>query len=144
MSQTRFPYAPLAILIIVGMLILGGFAIYRISWLDGYKTGQLVAHGAEGTVVPYLPYRGPGCGGLLLTLGLIFLFILVIGKFARFWAWRSGWGPKSERWVRRWHGHGPHGPVPPWWWGWEEPSEEKADEPKPDTNAGDVEAKAEA
>ena len=151
MSQTRFPFALLAILIIIGLLMLGGFAIYRISWLEGYKTGQLVAAGiADGTVMPYAPYR-PGCGGVLLTLGVAFVLIVVAGKFFRFWTWKAGWGPgmtsggpKSERWVRHWHRHGPHGPVPPWCWDWEEPSEEKADESKPDMDAGDPNAKAEA
>ena len=150
MSQTRFPFAPLAILIIIGLLMLGGFAIYRISWLEGYKTGQLVTAGiAGGTVMPYAPYR-PGCGGVLLTLGVAFLLILVAGKFFRFWAWKSAWGPgmksggpESERWVRRWHRHGPHGPMPPWCWDWEEPSEEKTEEPQPDADAGDPGAKAE-
>jgi len=151
MSQTRFPYAPLAILIIIGLLMLGGFAIYRISWLEGYKTGQLVAAGiADGTVMPYAPYR-PGCGGLLLTLGVAFVLIVVAGKFFRVWAWKSGWGPgmttggpNSERWVKNWHRHGPHGPVPPWCWDWEEPTEEKAHEPKPDVDAGDPHATADA
>jgi hypothetical protein len=68
MSRTWFRLAPLAILIIIGMLIAGGFVFYRISWLEGYRTGQMVAAGvADGTVVPYVPHQ-PGCGGLLLTL----------------------------------------------------------------------------
>lgn len=151
MSRTQFPIAPLAILIIIGLLILGGFAFYRISWLDGYKTGQLVAAGiADGTVAPYVPYR-PGCGGVLLTLGVAFLLILVAGKFFRFWAWNAAWGPgmmargkKGEYWAKHWHQHRPHhGPMPPWCWDWEEPSEEKTEEPQPDAHAGDPDAKAE-
>jgi hypothetical protein len=148
MSKSRVPLFPLAIVIIIGLLIMGSFAVYRISWLDGYKTGQLVAHGADGTVMPYPPYQ-PGCGGLLLTLGVIFLLILVVGKFFRFRAWRGAWGsgrmpggPKSERWVKHWHRH--HGPMPPWCWEWEESSEEEAEEPKPDAEAGDTDERAEA
>jgi hypothetical protein len=149
MSRTWFRLAPLAILIIIGMLIAGGFVFYRISWLEGYRTGQMVAAGvADGTVVPYVPHQ-PGCGGLLLTLGAIFLLLLVVGKFFRFWAWRAAGGPgmmphgqKSEYWARHWRRHRPHGPVPPWCWDWEEPSEEKAEEPKPDTDASDADSMA--
>ena len=43
------------LLIIIGLLIMGGFPVHRISWLDGYKTGQLVARGADGAVMPYPP-----------------------------------------------------------------------------------------
>jgi hypothetical protein len=150
MSQTRFPLFPLAILIIIGLLIGGGFAIHRISWLDGYKTGQLVARGADGAVMPYPPYR-PSCVGPLLTLGVIFLLLLVAGKFFRFWAWKaasgsgaSPAGPKSERWVKHWHRHRPHGPMPPWCWGWDEPSEEETMEPESDADTGDTDVRAEA
>ena len=150
MSQSRFPLFPLAVLIIIGLLIMGGFAIHRISWLDGYKTGQLVARGADGTVMPYPPYQ-PGCGGLLLTLGVIFLLLIVAGKFFRFWAWKGAWGsgatpggPKSQRWVKHWHRHRPHGPMPPWCWDWEEPSEEETKEPESDTDTGDTDVRAEA
>lgn len=149
MSRTQFPLAPLAILLIIGLLVAGGFGFYRISWLEGYRTGQMVAVGvADGTVVPYVPYR-LGCGGLLLTLGAIFLMILVVAKFFRFWAWNAAWGPgmksgrpESDRWVRRWHRHRPHGPMPPWCWGWEEPSEEKAEEPTSDAEASDAAAQS--
>ena len=151
MSQTRFPWIPLAILIVIGLLMLGGFAIYRISWLEGYRMGQLVADGmADGKLVPYAAYQ-PGCGGLLVTLGALFLLLLVLGKLFRFWAWKTAWGPgrgagesERERWVRHWHAHRPHGPTPPWCWGWEEPAGEKAEEPQPGADTGATEAKAEA
>jgi hypothetical protein len=147
MSRTQFPLAPLAILLIIGVLVVGGFAFYRISWLEGYRTGQLVAAGvADGAIVPYAPYR-LGCGGLLLALGAIFLLILAVGKFFRFWAWKAAWGPgmkpggpEGDRWVRRWHRHGPHGPMPPWCWDWEEPSEEEAEGPRADSAPQDVAA----
>jgi hypothetical protein len=151
MSQTRFPWIPLAILILIGLLMLGGFAIYRISWLEGYQMGQLAAAGiTDGRVMPYAAYR-PGCGGVLLTLGAIFLLLLIVGKLFRFWTWKTAWGPgggaggsERERWVRHWHAHRPHGPIPPWCWGWEEPAEEKAEKPETDADAGNAEAKAEA
>jgi hypothetical protein len=100
--------------------------------------------------MPYMPYQ-PGCGGLLITLGAIFLLLLVVGKFFRLWAWRAGGEPgmmtrgeKSEHWAKHWHRHRPHGPMPPWCWGWEEPSEEKAEKPEPDTEVGDAAGEAAA
>jgi len=160
MSRTRFLSTPLAALIIVGLLIMGGLAISRISWAEGYKTGLLAAGLADGAGVPYIPgsrgfgvpgFWGPSFGGLIITLGLIFVLFLVAGKFFRFWAWNAAWGPgtmargtKGEHWARHWHQHRPHGPMPPWCWGWEEPSEEKPEEPEPGIDTGDPDATANA
>ena len=140
MSRTRFLVVPLVGLIIVGLLILGGFAIHRIGWAEGYRMGQL-APGADGGVVP--PYAGYGFGfpGFLLTLAVIFLLILVIGRVFRFMMWGLPWGPRmmhalgpeGRRWkmpgrskgefrAKHWHRH--HGHMPPWCWDWEEGSEE--------------------
>ena len=140
MSKTRFLIVPLAALIIVCLLILGGFAIHQISWSQGYRMGQLAAGGEGGAVVPYAPY-GFGHRGLFITIGLLFLLLIVTGKFFRFWAWKTiggPWmmahGPRSEYWARRWHRF--HGPMPPWFWGWEEPPEKA----EPDTATGAAEA----
>jgi len=149
MSKIRFLVVSLAALIIIGLLILGGLAIHRIGWSQGYKVGQLVAGSEEGATVAYGPY-GFGYSGLFLTIGLLLLLLVVIGKFFRFWAWKMAWepwmmagrpwkmahGPKGEHWARHWHR--PHGPMPPWCWGWEEPSEEKAEKAEPDGEASAV------
>jgi hypothetical protein len=146
MSKIRFLVVPLATLILIGLLILGGFAIHRIGWTEGYRMGQLAVGGEGGTVAPYAPY-GPGYSGLFLTVGVLLLLLIVIGKFFRFWAWKmvggpwmmagGPWkmahGPKGRHWARRWHR--PHGPMPPWCWGWEEPSEEKAEKAESDAEA---------
>ena len=141
MSKVRFLAILLAVLIVIGLLILGGLAIHRIGWTEGYKMGQLVAGSEEGAVAPYAPY-GFGSSGLFVTVGLLLLLLIVIGKFFRFWAWKmvgGPWmmagGPRAARWARHWHR--PHGPMPPWCWGWEEPSEEKAE---PDAETGAAEA----
>jgi len=95
--------------------------------------------------VPYAAY-GFRYSGLFVTVGLLLLLLIVIGKFVRFWAWKMAWGPwrmahgpKGEQWTRHWsrHWRRPHGPMPPWCWGWEEPSEEKAE---PDAETGAAEA----
>jgi hypothetical protein len=142
MSRARFPLVLLAALIIMGLVILGGFAIYRIGWSEGYRMGQLATGAGEGIVVAYAPY-GPGLGGVLLTVGVVFLLLLVIGRFFRFLAWRAMWqrwkvtgGPKSEYWTKHWHRR--HGPEPPWCWDWEEPAEEKAEKPEPDADTGNA------
>jgi hypothetical protein len=151
MSKVRFLAVLLAALIIIGLLILGGLAIHRIGWTEGYKMGQLVAGSEEGATAPYAPY-GFGSSGLFVTVGLLLLLLIVMGKFFRFWAWKmvggpwmmagGPWmmtrGPKAARWARHWHR--PHGPMPPWWWGWEEPSEEKAERAEPDAETGAAEA----
>jgi hypothetical protein len=148
MSKTRFLIVSLAALIIIGLLILGGLAIHRIGWSQGYKVGQLAAGIEEGATVPYGAY-GFRYSGLFLTVGLVLLLLIVVGKFFRFWAWKMAWGPwmmaggpKGERWARQWarHWHRPHGPMPPWYWGWEEPSEEKAEGAEPDMKTGTAEA----
>jgi hypothetical protein len=135
MSRRWFPFLlrALAALIVVGLVIGGGFAIHRISWSQGYRMGQLAAGGEEGALAPY----GPGRPGLLLTAGVILLVLLLIGKFFRFWAWHVAWGPwmmargpRGRTWAahRAAHWHRPHGPMPPWCWGWEQPPEEGAHE----------------
>ena len=146
MSRARFPLVLLAALIIMGLVILGGFATYRIGWSEGYRMGQLATGVAEGTIMPYAPY-GPGLGGVLLTLGVVFLLLLVIGKVFRFLAWRAMWdqwkvagGPKSEYWTKHWHWHRRHGSQPPWCWDWEEPTGEKVTKPEPDTDTGNAAA----
>ena len=146
MSKTRFLVVSLAALIIIGLLILGGLAIHSVGWSQGYKVGQLAAGSEEGAAVSYGPY-GFGYSGLFLTIGLLLLLLIVVGKFFRFWAWKMARGPwmmahglKGERWVRHWRR--PHGPMPPWCWGWEEPSKEETEEaqaePDVETDAAEV------
>jgi hypothetical protein len=148
MSKKWFLVKALAALIIIGLLILGGLAVHRIGWSQGYKVGQLAAGSEQGATVPYAAY-GFGYSGMFLTVGLLILLLIVIGKSLRFWAWKMAWGPwmmaggpwkmgsgpRGEHWARHWHR--PHGPMPPWCWGWEEPSEEKAE---PDAGTSETEA----
>ena len=144
MLKKRFWVVPLTALIVVGLLILSGFAIHRIGWLQGYRIGQSAIGGEGGAVVPYAPY-GFGRPGLLFTIGVLFLLLIVVGKFFRFWAWKmagSPWtmasGPKRAPWT--WHWHHPHAPMPPWCWGWEKPPEEKAEQAEPGAETGAAEA----
>ena len=65
MSNRRFWLASLSGLIIIGLLILGGYALYTTAWSQGYALGQLEA-GREGqAATPYMPlgfgFPGPLC-----------------------------------------------------------------------------------
>lgn len=150
MFKARFLVAPLVVLIIFGLIVLGGLAVYRVGWSEGYRMAQLVVGGEEGGVAPYAPYRF-GFPGLFLTLGLILLLFVVVGKFLRFWAWRAAWGAgmtpppgaggwsTRRHWARRWYHHYP--PMPPWCWDWEEGAEEPT--PGAEPGAGTADAQAE-
>ncbi len=158
MTKRRFWMAPLSALIIIALLALGGWAIHRATWSQGYVMGQLAAGGEGGALLPYAPYVPHGFGRppLLLTIGLIVLLLIVIGKIFRFWAWsrfaeprmaaarhwKMATGPHGEHWAKHWHEH--HGHMPPWCWDWkglaEEPVEEKVEETEPEEAAETVEA----
>ena len=132
MLKKRFWVVPLAALIIVSLLIiLGGFAIHRISWSQGYRMGQLAAGGEGVAVMPHAPYGFGHHPGLFITVGLLFLLLIVIGKFFRFCAWRMAGGPWMTSGAMARHWHRSRGPMPPWCWGWERPSEEKAEQAGP-------------
>ena len=138
--RKRFWVVPLAALIIVSLLvILGGFAIHRISWSQGYRMGQLTAGGEGIAAVPYAPYGFGHHPGLFITVGLIFLLLVVIGRFFRFCAWRMAGGPRMMSGAMARHWHRPHGPMPPWCWGWEKPPAEKAEQAGPDAESDTAE-----
>ena len=130
----------------------------------GSEEGDVIAE-----TLPYA-YRGfgypgqrpfhPGYLGVgwIIKIGMFFLLFVVIGKIFRgmFWGrmimsggpWAMGahhhYRGKGKRGSRRGWRHGPphhRGPVPPWCWGDEEPSEEQAkeDQVEPDAATGDAE-----
>lgn len=153
MSKTRFLLVPLAGLIVIGLLIMGGWAIHRTGWSEGYAMGQLAAGGEAGGTAPYglgLSLFLPWGVGLFFTVALL-LLLGVIGKIFGLCAWKMAGGPwmtargrrkmadgaSGERWAGHWHR--PHGPMHPWCWGWQEPSEEKTE---PDAETGNAEAQS--
>ncbi len=149
MFHRRFAGAALTVLILVGLLVAGGSAIHRSGWTQGYMMGRLSA--GDEAAVPFMPYGYPGrgfglshslcCVGPLLTIGLLFLLLIMAGKFFRFRAWKLADGPKGKDWAKHWHRH--HGTKPPWhWWGWDESSEEESEAAAPEAETGDAEAEA--
>ena len=128
-------------LILVGLIVGGGFAVYRMGWSRGY-----LARGAGGKtevapVGPMVPmhfgHRGLpfGPGRFLLSAGLVLLFFVAIGKVLRAVAWRGALmhGPWAGRPPGGWHGHRFHGPMPPGWCGphgwWGGPPPDQAGQP---------------
>jgi hypothetical protein len=141
-----------AMLILVGLLVAGGFAIHTISWSQGYATGQQAAEGAEVVEpLPYLYYGGHptmlwGIARPLMCIGGFLLILFVVSGFFRAltwhrmstcgpWATWHHWGPhprQAARWAKHWRRHGP---IPPWCWDWDEDEEtEKADK-EPDAGS---------
>ena len=161
MSKRWFLWRALAALSFVGLLIVGGLAIYYLGWSQGYGTGPLATPGEAEAPLPYWPH-GPGyigrpfafamCTGLIFKLGMLLLLFCIIGKVFRFFAWGmvgGPWlrgGPWGRQWARRWHRHHhhpsppyPHGPMPPWCWDWEQPSDEETGDAEPSTDANSTE-----
>lgn len=64
---------------------------------------------------------------LFRTLVLVGL-VATVAKCLRFRAWKMNRGPegKHEDLAKHWHKF--HGPKPPWFRGWEKPSEEEAEQ----------------
>ena len=148
MSKLWFLVRTVVILTVVGLLIVGGLAVYRTGWSQGYVAGQLAAEGEGVATVPY-PHYGFGYTGrpfgfvpFLFGAGLLFLLLVAVGQLFRLLAWKKvmagePW-PMAARWARPWHRF--HGPVPPWCWGWEKPSGESAGEDGPEADTGKSEA----
>ena len=140
-----------AMLLLIGLVVAGGFTIHYISWSQGYTAGQLTAEGEEAATPPYLPdesgyltwharsvHHPFSVVGTLLKIGLCILFFVIVFKLIRFVIWGSMFRrAMAGPWVRHWHGHPGrrayrryarwhrmHGPMPPWCWDWDEEDEE--------------------
>jgi hypothetical protein len=141
-KKNWFLWRALASLVLIGLLIVGGLAIHYAGWSQGYAAGQLAAEGEEAVTPSYLPRAWrpvrfvpyPSGAALLLKVVLAVLFLVIVGKLMRFVIWGVAWpaamaGPWAGHWQRAYwrraaHWHRTHGPVPPWWWGYEPPGEE--------------------
>jgi hypothetical protein len=154
LSKRWFWVRALLTLILVGLVAVGGYSLYRTGWSQGYVAAQLAEEGEEGVTVspsfarpgwPYgfAPYRPFGGVGLLFGVVLALLFFGLIGKLIGFIIWGPAFRyAMAGKWPRYWHhyyrrrphlhGHPPGGPVPPWDWGWEE-------EPKEEDTAAEAE-----
>jgi hypothetical protein len=147
----------IATLLLIGLVVAGGFAIHYLSWSRGYTAGQLTAKGEEVATPPYLSdeseylmwharsiHRPFGAIGALFKIGLCILFFAIVFKLIRFVIWGSVFRhAMAGPWARHWYGHPGwrraarrakhwyhHGPMPPWCWDLDEEDEETDKEPK--------------
>lgn len=149
MFWKRFLWALVVGVVVVGLLVAGGYAAYSAGWSHGNAASQLAAPEEGGAVTPYAPFgfARPGARygfahpgalygfapfafilGALFRVGLLVLLIALIGRLLFFRHWRMAGYPPQGPWTR--HGHPHHGPMPPWC---EEPSDKsKVAEPPAD------------
>jgi hypothetical protein len=137
-------------IVVVALIALGGFAIYRAGLTQGYMTGLQAASSAGNPVVPNnfpVPwgYYGP-FGGFPVLLPILAIFVLLIivrlalfplfimGGAMRHMGWwhrSAAGGPEFEAWTREWKKHSGH-MAPPWAWHDQTPPEQPA---KPDVES---------
>ncbi len=112
MFRFGFLFRLLLALLIIGGLVAGGVAIYRLGWAQGYQTSVLLSSKTGAPAQPALPavpyygypmmpyYYGPHFGFPFLPLigiGFFLFFLFIIGGLFRFgmhrrWA-QAGYGP---------------------------------------------------
>jgi hypothetical protein len=120
-SRNWFVWRAVAAVVLIGVLVAGGFVIHRVGWSQGYAAAELTAQGAEAPT-PLLapPGWGPvglARGGLLASLVLGLVFFALAGKLLRVIMWgvmagpAMGWHAMGGSW--RHPQHWMHGPVPP-------------------------------
>jgi hypothetical protein len=103
-------------LVLIGLLVAGGTALYRAGWANGYQAAAVSAGNAGKAVTPPVPYFayppayfGPGYFypgffpfGPLLGIGFFLLVFFLIGGIFRFAFYR--------RWAGKYGSGGPYGP----------------------------------
>jgi hypothetical protein len=157
MSKKNWIWARVLVAVVtIGLLVTGGVLVYRAGWSQGYVASSPVVEGEE-VEMPAPGFSHPGrrfasvpypaapfvFGAGFLKIGLLVLFLAVIGRMFRFVLWgpagRFGMaGPRFRYTAARWRRM--HGPVPPWCWGWAEPSEEQTGKVEPEADTGKAEA----
>jgi hypothetical protein len=141
--STRFLLISLLAIAIIGAVVVGGWAIHRAGWAQGYALGQAAASGEGGVPAPYgsaLAVLLLWGTGLFFTVAVLALLIGIIGKVFGVWALRTvmAGGPGRDYWASRWHRA--HGARHPWCWSWEGPSEQKTEKADGPAGTGDAEA----
>lgn len=126
-SRNWFAGRAVAAIVLIMLLVAGGFALHRLGWSQGYVAAELVAQGGEAPTPLLAPsgWRpvGVGRGGLLL-ISLIVGLILVafVGKLLRVIIWGAMARPAmchhavggSWRHKRHWM----NAPGLPWYGPW--------------------------
>ena len=146
MFRRRYLWVPVVGLILIGLLVAGGFAVHQMAWSRGYAMGQAAGvEEGEALVRPspfgwghpgrYYGYSPLGSGfGIVVKLFLVILAIGFLFKLFGFAMWML-MGPRVRRYhigrrrPRGWH---PHHRFPPhWYWDWEEADEDETHDAEP-------------
>jgi hypothetical protein len=135
-SRNWFVWRAVAAVVLLGLLVGGGFAIHRLGWSQGYAAAELTAQGEE---APTPPLAHPGWrpvglarGGLLVSVLLGLLFFGFVGKLLRVIMWGAMAGPAMYHpamggpWRHPWHWM--HGPMPPGYGPWCQQPNERSQE----------------
>ena len=119
MFRGRFFVSTLFSILLIGLLVAGGYALIRLGWSQGYAMGLQAAQGEALPSAPFVPYPRYGLGfgflpflcgfGLLLFFGLFLMRFFWFGRACRAWH-KAGW-PQGEDWPKPWG----HGRMPPWY-----------------------------
>ena len=113
-NRNWFVWRALAGVILVGLLAVGGFALHRLGWSQGFAAAEIAAEGGDVPTPPLAPagWRpvGLGRGGLPVSLVVGLLLMAFAGRLVRGIFWGAlvgpgmcgpgGWG--SWRHARRW------------------------------------------
>ena len=126
MVRRHFFWNALLLLVLIGGLLLGGVALYRMGWSQGVLAGSLIEAPAEGQVIPpaaYYPLHWgygmpffPAFIPILFCFGGLFLLFILFGGLFRFkrmhhwegshnrWKQENGqWKGEAPPWVKEWH-----------------------------------------
>ena len=150
MYRKWFVLGPLVALVVIGALVMGGMALYRVGWTQGSLSSPVEGGGDGSVLVPPMPFgfrnhaRAFAFSPLWFGLGLVFrfgIFFLVCGLIARlffFRRWRMADVPRGSRWAGHWHPV--FGSGDPWHWNWQ--PEEEAEKTEPTAESEDVETES--
>ena len=126
--RNRVLWMATAGVLLTSLLALGGLAVHRLGWSQGYAAAEIAAAGGEALPPPLAPQgwrpMAVGRGGsLLLYLALGLLFFALASRLLRLivWGavagprmqWHAGAGPSRVPW-HQWHANGPAGYSPRW------------------------------
>ncbi len=144
-QSNRLVWMSVVGVLLLGLLIVGGFAVHRLGWSQGFTAAEAAGERADVPVPTLAPpgWRALGSGqpvALLVPVLLGFLFTAVIAKLLRLFVWGLMGAPMMHRFaggpwpqpgsVWRRHRYARHGS---WGWSsWREPFEEQeAMDPEP-------------
>ena len=104
LQSSRFVWMTIVGVLLLGLLVAGGFVVHRLGWSQGFAASAAEAEGADVPVPPMAPsgWRPLGFrldGVLLLAVVLGFLLIAMTGKLLRLFVWGLMGAPILHRFA---------------------------------------------